>query len=208
MASGATPKDLGVTSVPLPAPHCPPTPWSIPKICPPHLHGVLIVRGGPEVHLSLVLQAGVIPRAVPGWRIPLGLSGGRKTDHCHLLGETGACPWMIPSAGTSGFHQPSEFLTCGIPGLALHLKVSKLEKVKTKQEELKNGNLHRFLPGWHCRIKGCSSPGWDSRWEHPSREAGRAQPPPRLPWLSSSHPKTSKQYNSPVPAPLVGIPGV
>lgn len=156
------------------------------------------------------------PRA-PGWRHPQGCP--RLEDPTGFVWRkenrplsppwrNGACPRMIPSAGTSGFHQPSEFLTRRIPGLALNLKVSKLEKVKTKQEELKNGNLHRFLPGWHCRIKGCSSPGWDSRWEHPSREAGRAQPPPRLPWLSSSHPKTSKQHNSPFPAPLVGIPGV
>lgn len=54
---------------------------SLPPLPPSaYLHGVFIVRWGPEVHFSFVFKAGVIPWAVPGRRVPLGLSGGRQTD--------------------------------------------------------------------------------------------------------------------------------
>lgn len=36
---------------------------------------VFIIRWGPKIHLSFVLQAGIIPWAVPRWRVPLGLPG-------------------------------------------------------------------------------------------------------------------------------------
>lgn len=79
-----------------------------------YLHGVFIIRWGPEVHFSFVFKAGVVARAVPGRRVPLGLPGGRQTDRpttVTLLEVTGTCLLFVPSTGTSCLHRSSKLLT-------------------------------------------------------------------------------------------------
>lgn len=91
------------------------------------------------------------PRGCPRWEDPTGFVWRRENRSLAPPRRNWDLSGIIPAAGTFGFHQPAEFLTCGIHGLVsllmMSLRVSKLEKVKkTEQEELKKGNLHNFLP--------------------------------------------------------------
>ena len=44
----------------------------------PYLRGVLVVGRSAQVHLRLMVDAGVVPAAVPGGGVPLGLPEGAQ----------------------------------------------------------------------------------------------------------------------------------